>query len=196
VVDEVMKQLGAKAPVAILGFTSKRLGRQNSRPSIGSSRPWAKPRRSWPRPNPSAAARASHRGERSKGRSRIYRQRYGEGNVRRSIAEEEADARALYGVLAEVGGPSSWARARARCGTFCRRRIRRGIAAPLARADARGPGLWRAVAGPRMLPDRNRSHSWSSASAVGALAFNLGTTLLRVAVSIHPRHGLGSSSAS
>ena len=35
----------------------------------------------------------------------IYRQRYSEGIVRRSIAEEEADARALYGVLAEVGGP-------------------------------------------------------------------------------------------
>ena len=35
----------------------------------------------------------------------IYRQRYSEGIVRRSIAEEEADARALYSVLAEVGGP-------------------------------------------------------------------------------------------
>src|SRR5207248_4891678 len=34
----------------------------------------------------------------------IYRQRYGEGIVRRSIAEEEADARTLYGVLADVGG--------------------------------------------------------------------------------------------
>jgi NitT/TauT family transport system substrate-binding protein len=34
----------------------------------------------------------------------IYRQRYGEGIVRRPIAEEEADARALYLVLAEIGG--------------------------------------------------------------------------------------------
>ena len=34
----------------------------------------------------------------------IYRQRYGEGIFRRPIAEEEADARALYRVLAEVGG--------------------------------------------------------------------------------------------
>ena len=34
----------------------------------------------------------------------IYRQRYGEGIVRRSIGEEEADARTLYGVLADVGG--------------------------------------------------------------------------------------------
>jgi NitT/TauT family transport system substrate-binding protein len=30
--------------------------------------------------------------------------RYGEGIVRRSLAEEEADARALYLVLAEIGG--------------------------------------------------------------------------------------------
>src|SRR5207244_4859047 len=34
----------------------------------------------------------------------IYRQRYGEGIVRRPLAEEEADARALYLVLAEIGG--------------------------------------------------------------------------------------------
>ena len=34
----------------------------------------------------------------------IYRERYGEGSVRRPLAEEEADARALYRVLAEIGG--------------------------------------------------------------------------------------------
>jgi NitT/TauT family transport system substrate-binding protein len=34
----------------------------------------------------------------------VYRQRYGEGIARRSLAEEEADARALYLILAEVGG--------------------------------------------------------------------------------------------
>jgi NitT/TauT family transport system substrate-binding protein len=34
----------------------------------------------------------------------LYRQRYAEGIVRRPLAEEEADARALYSVLAEVGG--------------------------------------------------------------------------------------------
>src|SRR5262249_61629889 len=34
----------------------------------------------------------------------IYRERYGEGIVRRPLAEEEADARALYRVLAEIGG--------------------------------------------------------------------------------------------
>ena len=34
----------------------------------------------------------------------IYRQRYAEGIWRRPVAEEEADARALYRVLAEIGG--------------------------------------------------------------------------------------------
>ncbi len=34
----------------------------------------------------------------------IFRQRYAEGIFRRPIAEEEVDARALYAVLAEVGG--------------------------------------------------------------------------------------------
>ena len=34
----------------------------------------------------------------------IYRERYAEGIWRRPIAEEEADARALYRVLAEIGG--------------------------------------------------------------------------------------------
>ena len=34
----------------------------------------------------------------------LYRQRYAEGIVRRPLADEEADARTLYGVLAEVGG--------------------------------------------------------------------------------------------
>jgi NitT/TauT family transport system substrate-binding protein len=34
----------------------------------------------------------------------VYRKRYSEGIVRRPLAEEEGDARALYSVLAEVGG--------------------------------------------------------------------------------------------
>ena len=34
----------------------------------------------------------------------VYRQRYSEGIVRRPLPEEEDDARALYRVLAEIGG--------------------------------------------------------------------------------------------
>ena len=35
---------------------------------------------------------------------RLYRERYREGIPRRPVAQDEADARALYGVLAELGG--------------------------------------------------------------------------------------------
>jgi NitT/TauT family transport system substrate-binding protein len=34
----------------------------------------------------------------------IYRQRYSEGILRRSLAQEETDTRTLYGVLADIGG--------------------------------------------------------------------------------------------
>ena len=44
----------------------------------------------------------------------IYRRRYAEGIVRRSLAQEEADAGALYLVLAETGGAALVGSARAR----------------------------------------------------------------------------------
>ena len=106
VVDEVMKQLGAKAAVAILGFTFEGAWAAKNKSTIDrfleamgqAKEVLASTESEWQRlaprigvSDPKALA--------------IYRQRYGEGIVRRSIAEEEADARALYGVLAEVGGP-------------------------------------------------------------------------------------------
>ena len=106
VVDEVMKQLGAKAAVAILGFTFEGAWAAKNKSTIDrfleamgqAKEVLASTESEWQRlaprigvSDPKALA--------------IYRHRYGEGIVRRSIAEEEADARALYGVLAEVGGP-------------------------------------------------------------------------------------------
>jgi NitT/TauT family transport system substrate-binding protein len=106
VVDEVMKQLGAKAAVAILGFTFEGAWAAKNKSTIDrfleamgqAKEVLASTESEWQRlaprigvSDPKALA--------------IYRQRYSEGIVRRSIAEEEADARALYGVLAEVGGP-------------------------------------------------------------------------------------------
>jgi NitT/TauT family transport system substrate-binding protein len=105
-VDEVMKQLGAKAAVAILGFTFEGAWAAKNKSTIDrfleamgqAKEVLASTESEWQRlaprigvSDPKALA--------------IYRQRYSEGIVRRSIAEEEADARALYGVLAEVGGP-------------------------------------------------------------------------------------------
>jgi NitT/TauT family transport system substrate-binding protein len=104
-VDDVMRQLGAKATVAIVGYTfdgqwgaKNRLvvdrfldaARQAKEILAASDDEW---RRLAPRIGVRDAAALA-----------IYRQRYGEGIFRRPIAEEESDARALYAVLAEVGG--------------------------------------------------------------------------------------------
>jgi NitT/TauT family transport system substrate-binding protein len=106
VIDEVMKQLGAKSAVAILGFGFEGGWAAKNKSTIdrfleamGQAKEiLASTEAEWPRLAPRI-------GVSDPKTLAIYRQRYGEGIVRRSIAEEEADARALYGVLAEVGGP-------------------------------------------------------------------------------------------
>ena len=101
----VMKGLGAKGPVAIVGYTFDGAWASRSRGAIdrfldatrqakeilaGSEAEW---QRLAPRIGVSDAKALA-----------IYRQRYGEGIVRRPLDEELADARALYLVLAETGG--------------------------------------------------------------------------------------------
>ena len=103
--DRVMQALGAKGPVAIVGYTFDGAWAARNRSTVdrfldatrqakdilaGSEAEW---QRLAPRIGVSEA-----------GALAIYRQRYAEGIVRRPLAEEEADARALYRVLAEVGG--------------------------------------------------------------------------------------------
>lgn len=104
-VDGVMRQLGAKAAVAIVGFTfdsgfvarnpsviDRFLAASRQAKEILAASP-AEWQRLAPRigiSDPQALA--------------VYRARYSEGIWRRPIAEEIADARALYRVLAEVGG--------------------------------------------------------------------------------------------
>ena len=103
--DHVMKALGAKGPIAIVGYTFDGNWAARNRSAVdrflaatrqakdilaASAAEW---QRLAPRigvSDPSALA--------------IYRERYREGMVRRPLAEEEADARALYRVLAEIGG--------------------------------------------------------------------------------------------
>ena len=101
----VMKGLGAKGPVAIVGYTFDGAWASRSRGAIdrfldatrqakeilaASEAEW---QRLAPRIGVSDAKALA-----------IYRQRYGEGIVRRPLDEEMADARALYLVLAETGG--------------------------------------------------------------------------------------------
>jgi NitT/TauT family transport system substrate-binding protein len=103
--DDVMKGLGMTGPVALVGYTfdgtwAARNGATVER-FLAAARAakgiLASSEAEWQRLAPrirvtDASALA------------IYRQRYGEGIVRRPLAEEEADARALYLVLSAIGG--------------------------------------------------------------------------------------------
>jgi NitT/TauT family transport system substrate-binding protein len=103
--DDIMKGLGTRGPVALVGYTfdgtwAARNGstverflaaiRQAKHILASSEAEWRR--------------LASRIGVTDANALAIYRQRYGEGIVRRPLAEEEADARALYLVLAEIGG--------------------------------------------------------------------------------------------
>jgi NitT/TauT family transport system substrate-binding protein len=103
--DEVMVGLGAKGPVAIVGYTFDNAFAVRKRAAVDgflaavrqAKEILASSETEWQRLAPRV-------GVRDPAALAIYRQRYGEGIVRRPIMEEEADARALYRVLAEVGG--------------------------------------------------------------------------------------------
>jgi NitT/TauT family transport system substrate-binding protein len=104
-IDHVMRSLGAKGPIAIVGYTFDGGWAERNRSTVDrflaatrqAKQILAASEAEWQRLAPrirvtDAAALA------------VYRQRYSEGIVRRPLAEEEADARALYRVLAEIGG--------------------------------------------------------------------------------------------
>jgi NitT/TauT family transport system substrate-binding protein len=103
--DDVMKGLGAKGPVAIVGYTFDGGWAARNRSTVDrfleatrqAKAILASSEAEWQRLAPRIRVTDA-------GALAIYRQRYGEGIVRRPIAEEEADARALYLVLAEIGG--------------------------------------------------------------------------------------------
>ena len=103
--DDVMKGLGAKGPVAIVGYTFDSSWAARNRSAVDrfldaarqAKEILASSEAEWQRLAPRIRVTDANA-------LAIYRQRYGEGIVRRPIAEEEADARALYLVLAEIGG--------------------------------------------------------------------------------------------
>jgi NitT/TauT family transport system substrate-binding protein len=104
-VADVMRELGAKAPVAILGFTFDGRWAARNKPAVDGFLSAVRQAKEILASSESEWQRlASRIGARDPAALAIYRQRYAEGIVRRPIAEEEADARALYAVLAEVGG--------------------------------------------------------------------------------------------
>jgi len=102
---DVMRELGAKGPVAIVGYTfDSGWGAKNQlavdrflNAARQAKEILASSETEWQRLAPRI-------GVRDPAALAIYRKRYQEGIVRRPLAEEEADARGLYGVLADIGG--------------------------------------------------------------------------------------------
>jgi len=104
-IEQVMRSLGAKGPIAIVGYTFDAEWAARNRSAVDrflaitrqAKEILAASESEWQRIAPRIRVT-------DPGALAIYRQRYGEGIVRRPLAEEEADAQALYQVLAEVGG--------------------------------------------------------------------------------------------
>ena len=193
--DDVMSGLGAAGPVAIVGYTfdggwAARNGsavdrfleaaRQAKEILAGSDAEWQR--------------LAPRIGVHDANALAIYRQRYREGIVRRPLAEEEADARDLYRVLAEIGGAELVGAA----ATSSSRHVlppgsgRMNVAAA---ARSRSDFCWPPGSSARSsrargcCRSRRRSRSRSSTKrTVGALFFNLGATLRARRGGVHDRH--------
>jgi len=103
--DLLVKALGAKGPVALVGYTFDRAWAARNTSTVERFLAAARQAKDILASSPAEWQRLAPRiGVTDLDALAIYRQRYGEGIVRRSLAEEEADARALYRVLAEIGG--------------------------------------------------------------------------------------------
>jgi NitT/TauT family transport system substrate-binding protein len=112
-IGDVMQALGAKGPIAIVGYTFNSAWAARHRSALDgflntvheAKEVLASSDAEWHRLAPRIGATDA-------GSLAVYRQRYREGIWRRPFAEEEADARALYAVLAEIGGSDLVGRAR------------------------------------------------------------------------------------
>jgi NitT/TauT family transport system substrate-binding protein len=103
--DHVMKGLGAQGPVAIVGYTFDGAWAMRNRSAVDRFLDATRQAKDILAASPNEWQRLAPRiGVSDPSALAIYRQRYGEGIVRRPPADEEADARALYRVLAEIGG--------------------------------------------------------------------------------------------
>jgi NitT/TauT family transport system substrate-binding protein len=105
-VEEVMKELGASAPVAIVGYTFDSTWAAKNKSTIDrfldvvhqAKEILATTEAEWEKLGPRIGVKDANS-------LAIYRQRYAQGLWHRPLAEEEADAQRLYRVLAEIGGP-------------------------------------------------------------------------------------------
>jgi NitT/TauT family transport system substrate-binding protein len=112
-IDDVMRQLGAKAPVAIVGYTFDNGWAQRNRSTVDRFLAAVREAKEILAASPAEWQRLAPRiGVSDPQALAIYRERYREGIWRRPASEEVADARTLYRVLAEIGGQTLVGRAR------------------------------------------------------------------------------------
>jgi NitT/TauT family transport system substrate-binding protein len=103
---DVMRQLGATAPVAMIGYVFDGRWAEHRRDVLDrffsatdtAKKILANSPEEWQRLAPRIGVSDAMALD-------IYRRRYLQGVARRPLAEEEANAQALYHVLAEIGGP-------------------------------------------------------------------------------------------
>jgi NitT/TauT family transport system substrate-binding protein len=105
--DDVVKSLGATGPVAMVGYVFSGKWAADNRSVL--DRFFAATRQAkdilaqspaeWQRLAPQIAASGAAGLD-------VYRQRYLDGIPRRPLSAEIADAKTLYSVLADIGGPS------------------------------------------------------------------------------------------
>ena len=103
--EQVMQGLGARGPIALVGYTFDGGWAARNRATLDRFLDAARRAKDILAASEAEWQRLARRiGTADPGTLAIYRQRYGEGIVRRPLADEEADARALYLILAELGG--------------------------------------------------------------------------------------------
>ena len=103
--DEVEKALGAKGPVAMLGYVfSAGYAAKNAGPVARFLKIAREAKELLATSDADWQTLGPRIGAKDAAAQAIYRRRYAEGIPRRPVAEEEADAQILFKVLAETGG--------------------------------------------------------------------------------------------
>lgn len=104
--DEVERRLGAKGPVAMVGYVfNESLAQKNPGALARFFTIAAEAKESLAHSDADWEKLAPRIGVRDPAQLALYRKTYIDGIPRRSIADEEADARELYRILAKIGGP-------------------------------------------------------------------------------------------
>ena len=103
--DDVLHRLGASGPVALLGYVFDGAWAARNRSALDRFLEASREAKDILAASDTEWRRLAPRiGVKDAGTLALYRQRYSEGIPRRSIDDEAADARALYKIVADIGG--------------------------------------------------------------------------------------------